>query len=147
MKKQIFKSLMILSCLFTLTGLTAQAQSSRTSTADVPFDFSLGKQTLPAGRYEINQTGAGASAVLRIRDARGKNIALIPVRTAISSPKSQSEAHWIFSHYGDQYFLSEVWMGGEEDGLALPKTHVELQVAISLNAPKPTEVSVKLNRQ
>lgn len=148
--QQLFKGLlatMILSIAFTLTAMTAQAQSGITLlTADIPFQFSLGKKTLPAGKYTIKKMNIGVSKVLRLTNARGKHVALIAMREINSLYKMPSESCWIFNRYGDQYFLSQVWMAGES-GVELGQTQVEQQVAKSLNAPKATEVSVKLNRQ
>ena len=148
--QQLFKGLlatMILSFSFTLTAMTAQAQSGITLlTADIPFQFSVGKKTFPAGKYQIRKMSIGVSKVLRLSQAGGPHVALIAMREINSLYKIQSESCWIFNRYGDQYFLSQVWMAGES-GVELGQTQVEQQVAKSLNAPKATEVSVKLNRQ
>jgi hypothetical protein len=148
--QQLFKGLlamMILTFSFTLTGMTAQGQSSSTLlTADVPFQFSLGKKTLPAGKYQIRKMSIGISKVLRLTNAQGKHVALIAMREINSIYKFQSESCWIFNRYGDQYSLSQVWMAGES-GVEIDQTQVEQQVAKSLKAARPTEVSVKLNRQ
>src|ERR1044072_6532944 len=147
--QQLFKSFLatlILTCSFALTGMTAQAQSNTTLlTADVPFQFSLGKKILPAGKYQIRKMSIGISKVLRLSDAQGKQVAFIAMRETISLAKFQSGSQWIFNAYGDQCFLSQVWTAGE-GGVELGQPQVELQVAKSLHAPKATEVSVKLNR-
>ncbi len=147
--QQLFKGLLatlILTFSFALTGMTAQAQSNTTRlTADVPFQFSLGKKTFPAGQYQIRKMTIGTSKVLRLSDAQGKQVTLIAMREINSLYKFQSASQWIFNRYGDQYFLSQIWTAGE-GGVELGQTQVELQVANSLKAPKAIEVSVKLNR-
>jgi len=35
----------------------------------------------------------------------------------------------VFSRYGDQYFLSQIWMAGNEAGYQLPKSRREVEVA------------------
>jgi hypothetical protein len=38
---------------------------------------------------------------------------------------AREKASLIFHQYGDSYFLSEVWTGADEYGLALPKSRAE----------------------
>ena len=36
----------------------------------------------------------------------------------------------VFRQYGNRYFLRQVWMGGNSEGIELPKTRREIEVAM-----------------
>jgi hypothetical protein len=148
--QQLLKRLvaaLTLSFLFTLTGIITPAQTTTTLLiADVPFQFNVGKKIIPAGKYQIRKMNIGVSHVLRLSDEQGNTVALMQIRERIASYSSQSDNHWTFNRYGDQYFLSQVWMVGE-NGYGLPESRVERQVAESLTSARPTEVSIHLTQQ
>jgi len=77
---------------------------------NVPFDFTVGKVSLPAGSYS------------------GLN------------PGQVSEAtKLIFHRYGDQYFLAQFWNLGSETGYELPRSKAEREIGRHVAQPK-TEI-------
>jgi hypothetical protein len=84
-----------------------QAQTPSKVEANVPFDFSAGSANLKAGDYSVRRTGANA---LIIRSADGKTTALVNAPLTIGSRDSKSGVRLVFNRYGDQYFLSQVWL-------------------------------------
>jgi hypothetical protein len=60
-------------CLLTVGGVVANAQINSVSRieASVPFAFTVGDTTLPAGKYEIRTLDDSANNVLLLRSANG----------------------------------------------------------------------------
>src|SRR5690349_1690387 len=109
-----------------VAGVSAQAQSLQYRlTVDIPFDFTVSGQKLPAGKYSVGRAHeASGDSVLQVRSTDGHSTAnrfSIPVVTF----KTKSRAELVFHRYGDQNFLSEVWPAGGGTGRAFLKTHAE----------------------
>lgn len=109
MKAIILRVTTMLALLVALTAVSAQAQTARkTQKFTVPFQFNVGNKVLPAGEYMVsvdNQT-------IRLQKSDGKaNVIALSQRTASNS---DSEVKLTFRQYGDQIYLSQVWLA---DGL------------------------------
>ena len=109
MKAIILRVTTMLAVLVALTAVSAQAQTARkTQKFTVPFQFNVGNKVLPAGEYMVsvdNQT-------IRLQKSDGKaNVIALSQRTASNS---DSEVKLTFRQYGDQIYLSQVWLA---DGL------------------------------
>jgi hypothetical protein len=92
---------------FALAG-TSFAQS-RMVKANVPFDFTVGKQLLPAGTYTIKTQSSGL-IVIKNHD---KPITVLTIVDQ-AGDRSPNGGKLMFHKYGDQYFLSEIlcdWAG------------------------------------
>jgi hypothetical protein len=119
----------VLAMAIIAAGVSAQAQTLQYRlTADIPFEFSVSDQKLPAGKYWISRAHeTTGDTVLQIKSAEGDAIVnrfSIPVVTF--NLKKRGEL--IFHRYGDQYFLSEVWPAGGGTGRAFVKTHAEREL-------------------
>ena len=88
------------------------AQNSTPVTATVPFDFIVGKYLLPAGDYSVQQASAGMTF---IRSADRKTNLAITTHLSRSLDR-QEQTHLVFNRYGNEYFLSQVWIQGSESG-------------------------------
>ncbi len=86
---------------FAMAG-TSFAQSNGVR-ANVPFDFTVGKQLLPAGAYTIQAESSGL-IVIKNHD---KPITVLTMADPDGN-KSPNGGKLMFHKYGDQYFLSEV---------------------------------------
>ena len=125
MKKQI----LVLASLFVLSIMAAQvAQAQQSMTVNIPFDFTAGNTTLPAGDYSV-QKWTKDTSVLLIQNADQSASALIPTMAAISL-EPQSDSKLVFNRYGDRYFLSQVWTAGNPRGRQLSKSTREKEIAI-----------------
>ena len=122
--------------LATLLASGAWAQLTHPITADVPFDFTVGKSTFNAGKYQVQTSMPG---VLRVTSTDGKSSAML-----IISPKRQAkteqETKLVFNRYGTQYFLSEVWSAGTDTGIELRKSPAEREMAKRLVKPDDMRV-------
>ena len=159
MKKSVTKGFItaaVLAMAIIAAGASAQAQSLHYKlTANIPFDFSVSNQKLPAGKYVIGRTQeVNGDAIVQIKSIDGKSVAnrfSIPIVTF----KTKKQSELIFHRYGDQYFLSEIWPSGAGTGRAFLKTHAERELARSardnrlaeMKAPKAEVVTVVATQQ
>jgi hypothetical protein len=94
----------------------ASAQTLGRIKANIPFDFSVGDQKLPAGEYSIVRAQqTSGDLVLMISSADGHARALRITNPVVTlDPKSKETL--VFHRYGDEYFLSQVWTAGATTG-------------------------------
>jgi hypothetical protein len=117
-----------------IAAAAVHAQSSGTLTANVPFDFIVGNQTLHAGQYTVDQGNIGGEVIVK---RMGHKDAAIAMTNAIQSVALQSEARLVFRRYGNTYFLTEVWVGGAS-GREFRKTRQERELAARRVVPVNT---------
>jgi hypothetical protein len=82
----------------------------------VPFDFSVGNATLPAGEYTVGRIFAEDTTALAIRSIDGQR-QIIVLDSVAESEKTPSENKLVFRRYGDQYFLSQIGVGAARRNL------------------------------
>ena len=133
MKRELLKGITMLALIVTLALATAvisaNAQSANNNkvVANVPFEFSVGYKSMPAGEYSV-QTIASASDGLLIQSADGK-ISALRLSDAIQTSKDKPHARLVFHRYGDRYFLAEVWNGADNTGRQLRQSQEERAAA------------------
>ena len=116
-------------CLFTVGGgivANAQIDSDITITANVPFTFVVGNTTLPAGKYDIRNIDEGTLRVLELSSVNGRTRIVFETddaQTRDGEPASKTEL--IFDKVGDKYFLSQVWVAGNDSRSQLVKSKME----------------------
>jgi hypothetical protein len=132
MKKHALTLVGVLSLLLAAGSAWTQI-SAPALRAHIPFNFVVDKQALPAGEYTIAPMGTGGNALL-IRDRDGKAKALVVTNNCESlNPADKSKL--VFRRYGtDRYFLSQVWVAGNDTGRQLPKSAHESEVAMDLHS-------------
>jgi hypothetical protein len=106
MKKNLLKLTAIFAIFLGLavTGVHAQAPSK--VEVDIPFAFSAGNKTLQPGAYSIKRLSGN---YLALRSAGGKTVVLNAPLNLTSVDKDATE-RLVFKKYGEQYFLSEIWL-------------------------------------
>lgn len=112
MKNEMLKGFAMLVLAVALAGATAaatNAQSASRVIADVPFEFSVGYKSMPAGEVRIQIVNSANDALL-IQTGDGKSSAL-RLSEATNRMKNNTKARLIFHRYGERYFLAEVWNG------------------------------------
>ena len=72
--------------------------------ANVPFDFTIAKQTLPAGEYKVAVEGT----MLHVIQLNGTDSAY--VKYNLSAHDADMSPRLIFHRYGDRNFLSQAWI-------------------------------------
>ncbi len=135
-------SLVVMTLLISSTGAYAQSYAK----ADVPFAFAVGSAQLPAGTYEIKVDNASSGAIT-IRNGQTSDAAMSTARR--EHPK-QTSAKLVFHRVGNSYFLAEVWKSSDAEGMIVPTSKREKDLAKELQLAKgPSggydEVIVALN--
>ena len=108
---------------FAMAG-TSFAQSEMVR-ANVPFDFTVGKQLLPAGTYTIKAKSSGL-IVIKNHD---KPITVLTLAEPDGN-KSPNGGKLMFHKYGDQYFLSEILCDSADMDVAFRPSKVEKRVQL-----------------
>src|SRR6266705_2948194 len=113
MKRQAFMILTTLSFLGMLAATSVYAQFRNVQVAKIPFEFVIGNKAYPAGEYTVTYIN---THLMRIQsNDRGESAFVITGR--VEAQKTRSEL--VFKRYGDQYFLSTLWMEGDHVGRAV----------------------------
>src|SRR5689334_14665021 len=109
MRNRIFSSIAMLSLFFVLAIAGIQAQRPTGVEVNLPFDFTAGKATLKAGRYNIRKL---SGEVFSIRREDGKQ-RIVNAPLTVGSRDSKGGARLVFNRYGNDYFLTQVWLTQE----------------------------------
>jgi hypothetical protein len=110
-----YKAALAVLALGTLVGtMTAAAADRSMARFDIPFQFVVGNEVLPAGHYEVVLVPDARVAVREVSEAKTHIVGLtrnFQSRSSVNSEKSLLR----FSKYGDTLFLSAVWGAGDVD--------------------------------
>jgi hypothetical protein len=107
-------------------GAVVHAQNTHLKVT-VPFEFTVGETTLPAGEYDIQATGTWGGKVLSICN-RKANASAFVISASYVTAKSSKRSELVFNRYGQQYFLTEVW-GANDLGRQMPISSRRLELA------------------
>jgi len=100
-----------------LSALPGHAQDSDRVNVTIPFDFVVGDMQFKAGDYVVESLLDGRALKLRTKGGDVRQIALtVPITN-----QTGNHDRLLFHHDGDQYFLSQVWFWGDEDGRELTR--------------------------
>ena len=127
MKKQAFRILAVLSLLLTMSAAIVHAQSKR-STINIPFSFTVGHKTLPAGEYTVEPNRRDSNSYWLIQSVKGNDSVLFTTGSAWTR-ETQENTKLVFNNYDGQYFLSQIWTAGDNSGRELHMPRVERQLA------------------
>ena len=106
MKATILR-LTVMAALALAFVVSAQAQTALNfKTFAVPFSFKVGDKVLPAGEYKITAD----NQVIRVQQINGKENAVSLTQRTRGANHNLSDAKLTFRRYGDQYYLSQVWL-------------------------------------
>ena len=99
------------------TGAHAQSTSSQRMVANIPFNFSVGKTSLPAGKYTITVLNPTSDRrVLQIRSTNGRSSAMTLTTGVIGDVAENSKL--VFEHDGDRYVFAQAQIAGDSTSLA-----------------------------
>ena len=139
--KKLFYTLMMLVALVAVAG-TAQAQTNNPQTviAKIPFAFSVGKTSLPAGKYTFTVVNPSSDRkVLEIRNVDGHASAMVLTNTI--DGRSADNAKLVFERYDDQYFFTQAQWAGDTTSLAAIRSKSERKHMIA-NAAKKSVIVI-----
>ena len=132
--------------LFTIGVLAAlscaglQAQNSELL-ARIPFDFTVGQKTMPAGQYKVTLS----NGTVWVREANGRNQSILlttPARAG-TRPAELDDNHGVlvFQRYGDERFLTSVWTKSAPDGRRLPESRMQKELARRMTGAEATAIA------
>jgi hypothetical protein len=108
-KRMLSVWLVVLGAAFAM--VPARAQSVKSVSVDIPFDFEVGNNTLKAGSYRI-EMGESAFVVVRSDEEGEHQFALTTPGSRLSSNNGQPRL--VFLRYGSAAFLKEVVFPDED---------------------------------
>lgn len=125
MKKELLKGFTMLTLIIVIALATAvvsaNAQSSSMVVSNIPFEFIVGDQTLPAGEYRITQTLANGLTIQSLN----ASYSVIRLTNVLAPRRNKTRALLVFHKYGERSFLAEVWIGKDDKGRQLTKSRQE----------------------
>jgi hypothetical protein len=139
MKKQVITLVGVLSLVLVAGSAFAQTVYIR---GKIPFDFIVGKTTLPSGAYEIRSLNDGPDKMLLLRGPDSHSNVMVSANR-VESFKGSDATKFVFDRVGDQYFLREVWTEGAKSGRQFPKSKLESELAMN-NSPERLVVLAEL---
>ena len=125
MRRQIVSFVGVFGLL--LVAACANAQSLNVK-ANVPFNFVVDKDTLPAGNYSIRSINDETGGRTLLIQSGTKAMKLTTPDVASSLNVSQ-KSHLLFHRYGDEYFLAQIWVQGENVGRQFRMSRREAEIA------------------
>jgi hypothetical protein len=143
MKIQL-RNVAILGLFFMLAIASAKAQTPSRADVNIPFDFSARAAKLKAGIYTVKRMTGNA---LAIRSADGKTTALVNAPLTLGSRDSRAGQRLVFNKYGDQYFLSQIWMRvdtGRQLFLSAGETKAAREYKLTNDNTKPERREIAL---
>jgi hypothetical protein len=142
MKYNTFKVLVLSSLFVVMSGLIVYAEVEPRVIATIPFAFIVGNKTLPAGDYTIDRPDFNEPNVLLIRNANN-HIAIFTNAESVQAKQMPNRSELIFNRIGDKYFLSKVWVTGDDIGCEIPKPRAERELELSASNPSAHTVTVQ----
>ena len=138
-------------CLIVGLGATltsqAQIESDATIRADIPHSFVVHNTTLPAGTYLVTVADTADLSVLEIRSVNDK-LAVLFDTESVKVNRTAKRSELVFDQIGDTYFLSQVFMSGDEGGNQLLKSKKQRRLEESgVSARKNSIAAVPVQRK
>ena len=91
----------------------------------IPFDFSVGRQSFPAGEYTLKRS---LQHTMLLRNHRGQVLTNIATNS-VESQEAPRSVKVVFNGYSGRYFLGEIWEAGNSNGQQVIKSPVEIEIA------------------
>jgi hypothetical protein len=135
------KTLCRITGMLALALLAAQiGRAQEPVLANIPFAFTAGNATLPAGEYRVEKVQNSSPALL-IRRTDGSAY-MIVMTSAVQVNAPQAQTKLIFHRIANGYFLSQVWTEGNTRGRELPKSAKEKKQRLLARNETPDQVTI-----
>ena len=126
MNQSAFRIMLSFFLAVACASVSAQSIENKLS-VKIPFDFIVGEQTLPAGKYTFRHL-PGMPDKLAIQSADRQARAVV-WSTLTETRQAPAKTTLVFRNYGDQRFLAEVWVHGDKNGGILVQSRAERELA------------------
>jgi hypothetical protein len=103
--KRIASILTGLSLAVLFFGTSAHAQSERRMFGNIPFDFTVGSLSLPAGQYEFRAVG---NDIIQIRDADGRSLLTLS-SAPVEANRFPEKSALKFAVVNGHHVLIQIW--------------------------------------
>ena len=148
MEGKVIKRLTMLSLvsMFTLCAAAASANAQLTIPirAKIPFDFNVGEKKLPAGKYTFSRlSGFSDNHAMSVSNADA-SVHVFQSTFEASALKAKNESTLVFHKYGDQYFLEQIFLGGEREGTQIAESRSERTIRRQLAQGQQSNTSGKV---
>ena len=100
--------------------------------AYIPFEFTVGDDTLPAGNYQFEKQDIPQATVVGSLDHQAR--VMVIARAAYAPAGARVESRVIFNKYGNRYFLAEVWNAANGMGTRVTKSRHEREASLNASA-------------
>ncbi len=130
--KRFFNIPLAIIILATALTISAQAQTSSAQriVATIPFTFTVGNKTLPAGKYTVSVLNPSSDRkALQIRSMNGRSSAMI-LTTGVTGNVADT-AKLVFHRYGDHYVFAQARMAGDSIALAALRSRTEQKLWVA----------------
>jgi hypothetical protein len=122
---KLFLSLCLIVGLSAVMATNAQIESDATIYVTIPHSFIVRDTTLPSGEYMIKVADDYNDLnVLEIRSRQGHTAVLFDTE-AVQANRAPGKSELVFDKIGDNYFLSRVFLKGDESGNELAKSRMQ----------------------
>ncbi|HEY6120813.1 MAG TPA: hypothetical protein VIV66_12705 [Pyrinomonadaceae bacterium] len=127
MKSHALRTLPLLTLLLMLTTISTSAQSQRSGVLNIPFSFTVGEKTLPAGEYTVEPNRKDYDKVWLVQ-SKDNHTSVLVITMSVRAKETQEQTKLVFHRLGEQYFLSQIWTPGGSTGreLTIPGAEREL---------------------
>jgi hypothetical protein len=150
MEGKFIKRLTMLSLvsMFTLCAAvaSANAQLSNPIRAKIPFAFSMGDKTLPAGEYTFSRLSGFSDTKLMSVSSVDASTRVYQSTFGVEVLTPKNDSTLVFHKYGDQYFLEQIWSYGEQGGTQVPESRIERTIRQQLAQTQQSNLSGKVTK-
>ncbi len=125
MKNRLLSLIVVSSLAVLAASAPAHAQNKGSEmVAKVAFQFKAGDKSFPAGTYKFARRSASAPSLVISPDKGGEST-LVAVVTRLAQrvrTSAESDGNLVFDKVGEEHWLSEVWMPGQDGFLVRAST-------------------------
>ena len=140
---KIFLTLCLVAGLGATINANAQIETDATIRATIPHSFVVHNTTLPAGTYTIGVAEKDTAAdlnVLEITSANGKTNVLFDTES-ITGTRPARHTELVFDKIGDTYFLSQVFLKGDNGANQVVKSKMQRRLEESGSVSQSHSIS------
>ena len=120
--KRIASILTGLSLAVLFFGALAHAQSVQRMTVNIPFEFTVGSISLPAGRYEFIHND---DDIYQVRDAQGRSL-FIMTSASVQTGGLPEKSMLKFATVDGRHVLAQIWNADIGNEFHYRQSHVKL---------------------
>ena len=148
MKNYIATAIAATGLIVFVFGMECSAQSVKRMVADIPFDFYVGEERMPSGKYEFEATNRDSnSAAVFVRPVIKSERRSLIISTMAETAKPGNEPLLLFNRYGSEHFLSRINLSSEEVSFRVRKTSSEKRLAERVDRVIPVTIRQTLASQ